>query len=82
MVSINDLRATNPADFESMSKDKYMTLKAGSKAINAGQVLPNINDPFVKDGKPDLGAYEYGQPLPQIGPRDKEFLAALYGERK
>jgi parallel beta-helix repeat protein len=92
MVSINDLRAANPADFTTISKSSepcevtlwrtkkggYMTLKAGSKAINAGQVLPNINDPFVKDGKPDLGAYEYGQPLPQIGPRSKEFLDALY----
>lgn len=82
IVSINVLRAGNPADFETMSKSEYMTLKAGSKAIDAGQVLPNINDPFVKDGKPDLGAYEHGQPLPQIGPRSKEFLDALYDDGK
>ena len=37
-------------------------------AIDAGVVLPTINDGFT--GKaPDLGAYEFGQPLPQYGPR-------------
>ena len=42
-------------------------LKPGSKAIDAGEVLSNINDNFT--GKaPDLGAYESGRPIPHYGP--------------
>ncbi|MFQ6048349.1 MAG: hypothetical protein ACE5K7_03185, partial [Phycisphaerae bacterium] len=37
--------------------------------IDAGAVLPNINEPFVPDGQPDIGALEFGQPLPEYGPR-------------
>ena len=34
-----------------------------------GVRLPNVNDDFT--GKePDLGAHEFGQPLPHYGPRD------------
>jgi hypothetical protein len=43
-------------------------LKPKSKAVDAGVVLPNINDDFT--GKaPDLGALELDQPLPHYGPR-------------
>lgn len=43
-------------------------LSPGSKAIDAGVRLPNITDSFT--GKaPDLGAWEYGNPTPQYGPR-------------
>ncbi len=45
-----------------------LQLRQGVAAINAGQVLPNINDPFVEDGQPDCGAFEFGQPLPIFGP--------------
>jgi hypothetical protein len=45
-----------------------LRLKAGAAAIDAGVVLPNINDGF-RGKAPDLGAYEYGQPLPHYGPR-------------
>lgn len=45
-----------------------LQLRAHSKAVDAGQVLPNITDGY--SGKaPDLGAYEYGQPVPHYGPR-------------
>lgn len=45
-----------------------LTLRPGSNAIDAGTVLPNINEDFA--GKaPDLGAYEFGKPLPHYGPR-------------
>jgi len=47
---------------------QYMTLKSGCSAVDAGAVLPNINDGFI-GGAPDLGAYELGQPLPKYGPR-------------
>ncbi|MBA4055509.1 MAG: hypothetical protein C0490_12410, partial [Marivirga sp.] len=43
-------------------------LKQSSKAIDAGCVLPNINDSF--SGKaPDLGAIEYGTRPVHYGPR-------------
>ena len=43
-------------------------LKPGSAAIDAGVLLPSINDGFA--GKaPDIGAYEAGKPIPQYGPR-------------
>ena len=43
-------------------------LKAGSKAVDAGVRLPNINDDFSGQA-PDLGAYELGKPVPVYGPR-------------
>jgi len=50
------------------SADLNFKLKAGSKAVDAGQVLPTVNDGFT--GKaPDLGALEVGQPQPHYGPR-------------
>ena len=45
-----------------------LRLKSGSKAIDAGTALPNITDGFLGRA-PDLGAYEYGAPLPHYGPR-------------
>ncbi|MGC3947037.1 MAG: hypothetical protein QM762_21390 [Chryseolinea sp.] len=52
-------------------RDGYdFRLKQGSKAIDAGCVLPSITDGY--SGKsPDLGAIEYGQRLPEYGPRKK-----------
>jgi hypothetical protein len=39
-----------------------------SRAVDAGVVLPNVNDGFM--GKaPDLGAFERGKPMPSYGPR-------------
>jgi len=47
---------------------QHMTLKAGCSAVDAGAILPNINDGFIGSA-PDLGAYELGRPLPTYGPR-------------
>jgi hypothetical protein len=47
---------------------QHMTLKAGCGAIDAGAVLPNVNDGYAGSA-PDLGAYELGQTLPAYGPR-------------
>jgi hypothetical protein len=77
VVYINNRRLPEEA-FENGASAGYIPLPEGSPQIDAGEVLVNINDPFVKDGKPDLGAYEFGQPLPQIGPRSPEFLKMLY----
>jgi hypothetical protein len=45
-----------------------MTLRAGCSVVDAGVILPNINDGFVGTA-PDLGAHEFGQLLPAYGPR-------------
>ncbi len=50
------------------SMDLNFKLKAGGKAIDAGVLLPTINDSFT--GKaPDLGAIELNVPEPHYGPR-------------
>ncbi len=46
-----------------------LRLGAGTPQINAGAPMPNLNDPFVAGGQPDMGAFEYGQLLPPYGPR-------------
>lgn len=51
----------NPEDFD-------FRLKPGSAAIDAGVLLPTINDDF-SGRAPDLGAYELDRPLPHYGPR-------------
>lgn len=55
--------------FRLYSKDGLdFSLKPGSRAVDAGVRLPNINDGFA--GKaPDLGAIELGQEAPHYGPR-------------
>jgi hypothetical protein len=47
---------------------QFMTLTAGCAAVDAGAILPNINDGFV-GAAPDLGAYELGQSPQTYGPR-------------
>jgi len=59
---------------------QYLTLTAGCTAVDAGVILPNINDGFVGTA-PDLGAYERGQPLPTYGPRPETSLSAPTGLR-
>jgi hypothetical protein len=51
----------NPADFD-------FRLKPGSAAIDAGALLPSINDDFTGRA-PDSGAYELDRPPPHYGPR-------------
>jgi hypothetical protein len=45
-----------------------LSLKKGSAAIDKGVFIPNVTDEFTGK-KPDIGAYEYGLPPPQYGPR-------------
>jgi len=47
---------------------QWMTLTQTCKVVDAGQVLPSINDGF-SGSAPDLGAYEHGAILPHYGPR-------------
>lgn len=48
--------------------DLNFRLRAGSKAVDAGEALPTINDGFAGQA-PDLGALELGRPEPHYGPR-------------
>jgi hypothetical protein len=57
----NPRKLYKPADFD-------FRLRAGSKAVDAGVRLPNVNDDATGRA-PDLGAYETGQPVPHYGPR-------------
>jgi hypothetical protein len=53
---------------------QHMTLNAGCNAVDAGVILPNINDGFAGSA-PDLGAYELGQLPPAYGPRSATMAA-------
>ena len=44
-----------------------LTLRANSSTINSGAMIDNMNLPFVTDGQPDRGAFEYGQAYPIYG---------------
>jgi|GEM_PF-168073 len=48
--------------------DLNFTLKPNSKAVDAGVVIPAVNEEFAGRA-PDLGALEAGQPAPHYGPR-------------
>jgi hypothetical protein len=50
------------------ARDLNFALKPGGKAIDAGVPLPGINDGHTGRA-PDLGAHEFGKPLPHYGPR-------------
>ncbi len=46
-----------------------LRLKAGGVGKNRGGWIPNLNDLVELTGRPDLGAFELGQPEPEYGPR-------------
>jgi hypothetical protein len=59
----HNVQLLDPADFD-------LSLAAGANAVDAGMVIPNVNEDFT--GKaPDLGAYEKGKALPHYGPRSE-----------
>jgi fibronectin type 3 domain-containing protein len=63
-VSRDELYGKNLA----LNERTVLALRAGSGAIDAGVAIPNIVEDF--NGRaPDLGAYEFGAPLPIYGPR-------------
>jgi hypothetical protein len=49
-------------------EDYDFSLTANSAAVDAGMVLPGITDGYTGTA-PDLGALEYGLPVPTYGPR-------------
>lgn len=49
---------------------QVLTLKSSCSAIDAGDFLANVNDEYA-GARPDIGAYEWGQPEPLFGPRPR-----------
>ena len=48
--------------------DLNFALKPNSKAVDAGVMIPTVNEDFAGHA-PDLGALESGQPASHYGPR-------------
>ena len=63
--------ATLPADWDVAAEpgSRDFRLVADAPGVDAGTDLPNLNDAFDLTGAPDVGAFEYGEPLPEYGPR-------------
>jgi hypothetical protein len=57
-----------PPTYETTMAPQDVTLAPGSPAVDAGTVLPNLNDGFT-GAAPDLGALEVGCPIPLFGVR-------------
>lgn len=51
--------------------DQVLALKTDGNAIDAGAVVPNVNDRAFEGKAPDLGAHESGKPAAKYGPREK-----------
>ena len=67
-LAIRTLKAP-PGDDQFADPDAAdLTLRPGSKAVDAGVALPGINDGFTGKAH-DLGCYEAGKPVPAYGPR-------------
>ena len=72
-VGLDVFRNVKPTDEASprqlySPEDFDFRLKPKAAAIDKGMELPGITDGF-KGRAPDLGAYEFDQPVPQYGPR-------------
>ena len=63
------VNATIPTDYSTEAAMGSVNLEPsmGSDLINNGTNMDNINDIFVIDGMPDVGAYEYGMTPPETG---------------
>nr|MBA3642189.1 right-handed parallel beta-helix repeat-containing protein [Acidobacteriota bacterium] len=61
-----DFRVPGPSP--SVIPAHLMTLRPSCGAVDAGTILPNVNDGF-QGSAPDLGAHEYGAPAAVYGPR-------------
>ena len=59
---------TNNRTIVYKAEDVDFRLKPNAVAVDAGCILPNVNDDFTGQA-PDLGALEVGQPVPIYGPR-------------
>ena len=73
-ICFNALEMTGP--MPEKASIRYLNLVEGCSAIDAGIILPNINNDFNGEA-PDLGAYEFGAQLPQFGPLDNKHIVIL-----
>ena len=69
-IDISDLvDAALPSDWDVDVPPGSRDLRPTAAQLeDLGIQLPNLNDPFVADGAPDLGAFEAGESLPSYGP--------------
>ena len=65
-----------PTDYTTFWSDTDVTLGPNSRAIDVGLSLPNINDD-VAGAAPDLGAIEFGEPMPAYGVRQETAVDTL-----
>jgi hypothetical protein len=68
--SFEELVPPDPANRHAVyhAMDLKFRLRPESKAVDAGVVIPTVNDGFAGRA-PDLGALEVGKPEPKYGPR-------------
>lgn len=59
---------TAGASYKVYMEPQDVTLSSSSVALDKGLAIPNISDIYTGAG-PDLGAHEFGCPLPVYGPR-------------
>ena len=67
-VNVDRCRTNPIRSASTIPRISISVCKPGSAAVDAGVVLPTINDDFTGRA-PDLGAYELDRPLPHYGPR-------------
>ncbi len=68
-VNPHVLEATAPHSVHLIDEaDLDLALKADATAVDAGVVIPNVNDGYNGEA-PDLGVYEVGKEKPHYGPR-------------
>ena len=71
LMSLDDFVKAPPVPGPGVTADASnydLHLKPTSKAVDAGEVLPGINDDYTGNA-PDLGCYETGKPMPRYGPK-------------
>ena len=56
-------------DTPAIPGSRDLRLSPGAPEVDAGEEIANLNDAFALHGPPDLGAFEFGEPLPDYGPR-------------
>ncbi len=71
------VNAPLPPDWDQPAEpgSRDLRLVAGAPEIDAGETVPNLNDGFTVTGPPDMGAIEFGQPIPHYGPGAHEIFA-------
>lgn len=72
LVGFDAVKSIQPADDSQTYSPNFGDARprAGSPLIDAAKRIPGINDYFTGTA-PDIGAFEFGQPQPHYGPREK-----------